>query len=120
MKKRVKFLEVETGDATHLKVEVYYDKGGMNYFTGGTQRRGLYLSVSPVKRTEYEDGGSSESYTAFTGTKQLVKELKRFSDKVLNEAAEEFMAQGNETREKLIKHVCNQNNITLKQTETVS
>jgi len=119
MKKRVKFLEVETGDATHLKVEVYYDKGGMNYFTGGVQRRGLYLSVSPVSRSE-SGGFATESYTAFTGTKQLVKELKRFSDKVLNEAAEEFMAQGNETREKLIKHVCNQNNITLKQTETVS
>jgi hypothetical protein len=119
MQERKEYIPIESEKATHLKVQLYYDKGGMNYFTGGTQRRGLYLSVSPVSRSE-SGGFVTEGYTAFTGTKQLVKELKRFSDKALNEAAEEFMAEGNETRENLIKHVCNENNITLKQTETVS
>jgi hypothetical protein len=114
-----KYLAVESERATHLKVQLYYDKGGMNYFTGGVQRRGLYLSVSPVSRSE-SGGFTTESYTAFTGTKQLVKELKRFSDKSLNESAVEIFAEGNEIREKLINHVCNENNINLKQTETVS
>jgi hypothetical protein len=119
MQERKEYIPIESEKATHLKVQLYYDKGGMNYFTGGTQRRGLYLSVSPVSRSE-SGVFATESYTAFTGTKQLIKELKRFSDKALNEAAVEIFAEGNETREKLIKHVCNQNNITLKQTENVS
>jgi hypothetical protein len=114
-----KYLAVESEKATHLKISLYYDKGGMNYFTGGTQKRGLYLSISPVSRST-SDKFVTESYTAFTGTKQLIKELKRFSDKALNEAAVEIFAEGNETKEKLIKHVCSQNNITLKQMETVS
>ena len=120
MQERKEYIPIESEKANHLKVELYYDKGGMNYFTGGTERRGLYLSVSPVTLTKYEGGGSSEGYIAFTGTKKLVKELKRFSNKALNEAAEEFMAVGNETRENLIKYVCNENDITLKQVEIVS
>ena len=120
MSREKQYIPVQTEKATHLKVELYYSKGGMNYFTGNTVRRGLYLSVSPVTLTKYEGGGSSEGYTAFTGTKQLVKELKRFSDKAMNEAVAEFMAEGNEIRENLIKYVCNQNDITLKQPETVS
>lgn len=77
-----KFLEVETNPkATHLKVEVYYTKGGANYFTGGMESRGIKLSVSPVHRVEGEFG-VTESYTAFTGFKKHLKNMARFSQKV--------------------------------------
>jgi len=45
-----KFLELQPNDkdVTHLKVEVYYDKGGANYFSGLHEGRGIKLSISPV------------------------------------------------------------------------
>jgi len=48
-----KYLEVLPNDKniTHLKVELYYDLGGMNYFSGSVEGRGIKLSVSPVQRS---------------------------------------------------------------------
>ena len=77
-------LKVTKGNATHIKVELYYAMGGMNYFTGNSEARGLYLSVTPVSRTEHGNGMISESYTAFSGVKELVKPMTRFSQKVLD------------------------------------
>lgn len=67
-------------DATHIKAEVYYLKGGHNPFTYEFERRGIYFAISPVKCD-----GIWESYSAFSGTKICVKELKRKSDKSLGE-----------------------------------
>ena len=75
-----KYFKTTMADSTDLKVEVYYHKGGYNLFTYEPERRGIYFSISPVKRD-----GIWESYTAFSGTKICVKELKRKSDKSLNE-----------------------------------
>ena len=70
---------------THLKVEVYYNLGGMNYFTYKTEPRGYYLSMSPVERT-VRNGFISEGYTAFSGNKVLLKEVSRKSKKAEQEA----------------------------------
>jgi hypothetical protein len=35
-------------DATHLKVSVFYDKGGLNYFNYKDEARGYWASVHPV------------------------------------------------------------------------
>ena len=75
-----KYFKTTMADATDLKVDVYYHKGGYNLFTHEPERRGIYFSISPVKRD-----GIWESYTAFSGSKICVKELKRKSDKSLNE-----------------------------------
>lgn len=75
-----KYFKTTMADATDLKVDVYYHKGGFNVFTNEPDRRGIYFSISPVKRD-----GIWESYTAFSGSKICVKELKRKSDKSLNE-----------------------------------
>lgn len=75
-----KYFKTTMADATDLKVEVYYCKGGYNLFTYESERRGIYFSISPVKCD-----GIWESYTAFSGTKICVRELKRKSDKSLNE-----------------------------------
>ena len=77
-----KYFKTTIADATDLKLEVYYYKGGYNLFTYEPERRGIYFSITPVKRD-----GIWESYIAFSGTKICVKELNRKSDKALNEIA---------------------------------
>jgi hypothetical protein len=104
-----KFLEVEANPkATHLKVVVYYTKGGANYFTGGVESRGIKLSVSPVQRVESEFG-VIESYTAFTGFKRHLKDMPRFNQKV----CDNFVLDEN-IEKTLIDAVLIQNGLKLK------
>lgn len=74
-------------EKTFLKCELYYSLGGMNYFTGRTEARGYYVSVSPVKRS---DGW--ESYTAFSGWKKCVVECARKGKKAEAKALEVYEA----------------------------
>jgi hypothetical protein len=105
----LKELEVATGDATHVEVSIYYSKGGMNYFTGNNEARGLYLSVTPVSLTTHEGGFKSRSFKAFSGVKQHIKSMGRFNEKVLNEeVVDEDMLK------KLLNHVLEKGKITLK------
>ena len=71
---------------THLRVEVYYSLGGMNYWTYKNEARGYYLSVTPVERGVSAGGFVMEGFTAFSGTKVLVKEVKRKGKKAADEA----------------------------------
>ena len=71
---------------THIMFDTYYDLGGMNYFSYKIEPRGYYASVQPVaieKHAEY----TSEEFTACTGTKWILKEVKRKSTKAESEAA---------------------------------
>jgi hypothetical protein len=81
----MKKYEAIEGTNTELKIQVYYSKGGMNYFQGVNEPRGYYLSVSPVERVK-GDGYTTESSTAFSGVKRLVLETKRSSDKAFQQA----------------------------------
>ena len=92
--------------ATHLRIELFYDLGGYNYFTGRQTPRGYYLSVSPVAREGY-----MESFTAFSGIKQLVKAVARKSEKAYTTAAESV----NDLLPDLIAAVCEKNNIEVVQ-----
>ena len=74
-------------DKTFLKCELYYSLGGMNYFTGRTEARGYYVSVSPVER-----GGGWERYTAFSGWKKCVVECARKGKKAEAKALEVYEA----------------------------
>lgn len=107
MKKYIE-LQEKTSHATHLLIELRYNLGGINYFTYKQEPRGYYLSVSPVK-LEHRDGYTLESYTAFTGTKYLVKEVTRKSAKAEKEAEE----KAGDLEKSLIAFVCNQNNIAI-------
>ena len=107
MKKYIE-LQEKTRNATHLLIELRYNLGGFNYFTHKQEKRGYYLSVSPVA-LEQRDGYTLESYTAFTGTKYLVKEVARKSTKAEREAEE----TASDLEKSLIALVCNQNNITI-------
>jgi hypothetical protein len=67
--------------ATHFKVSVDYDKGGVNYFTYKTSPRGYYLYVTPVVR---EDGFErSVLLGESAGFKVLLKEVSRMNRKSL-------------------------------------
>jgi len=84
MKKYEKYIERDDlTDATHLNISVYYDKGGMNYFTGGTSQRGYYMSVKPVRKSE-----NMVSYTAFSGFSRFLFETGRFTAKQFERAVE--------------------------------
>jgi hypothetical protein len=105
-----KYLEVknQTKDVNALRVEVYYSKGCYNLWTYKEEKRGYYVSVMPVRRD-----GFMESYTAFTGVKQLIKEVQRKSEKAYNSALQSAGGIINN----LIDYVCKENNIEVLQDE---
>jgi hypothetical protein len=74
------------GTNYELKSCTYYHKGGMNYFTSRNEARGYYLSVTPVQVERRADGIIIESYSAFSGIKQLLIECKRKSNKTEEQA----------------------------------
>ena len=82
------------GEATHIKVRVYYSLGGKNWFSGKEERRGIYMLVCPVKRID-RNGYKTESVTALSGVRYLLMELKRASKKKL-ERAEDIVSQSAE------------------------
>lgn len=106
-----KYIELKANgkSATHLKCEVFYSLGGMNYFTGKREGRGYYASVVPVERKRYENGMVMEGFIAFTGTKILLKEVSRKSAKA--EAEAEKIAENEFS--KLIEYVLNDNGLEL-------
>ena len=102
-----RYVELEKNEtATHLKIETRYDLGGPNWAYGGTTKRGYYLSVMPVTR-ENRGGYMLESYTAFTGSKQLLKEVSRKSAKA--EATAEDIAKN--YLHSMVLHVCEKNGL---------
>jgi hypothetical protein len=91
-----KIRDGKTTEQDVIEVSVYYSKGGLNYFHGGSDPRGYYLSVTP-KTIEVTEGSPfrCERTMLMSGFKKFVREAARFSDKALNEVA----AQAAESRE---------------------
>ena len=71
---------------THIKCEVYYSKGGVNYFTYKNEARGYYMSVTPVERKN-----GFESFIAFTGCKTCILPVARQSKKQADIAKGKFL-----------------------------
>lgn len=70
-----KYIPLKANDkATDLRVELIYDLGGYNLFDYTKKPRGYYLVVTPVTRQP-----GFESFTAFTGVRKCIKEVKRKS-----------------------------------------
>lgn len=71
-----------------LKVSVRYDKGGVNYFNGNQDKRGVYVHFKPVHR-----GNNFESCTCLSANKKengfkiFVRELGRMSQKQMDDIA---------------------------------
>jgi hypothetical protein len=74
-------------NGTTFRIEIYYYKGGMDISSFQNQKRGFYLSVTPVKR-EIKEGYTIDQYMAYSGVKMLLKEVTRYSERVYNEALE--------------------------------
>lgn len=94
---------------THIKLEVYYSLGGMNYWTYKNEPRGYYLSVTPVERSVSSGGFMMEGFTAFSGTKVLVKEVKRKGKK----SAEEALKKAEVMKNELISYILNKQGLKL-------
>jgi len=68
-----------------IECEIYYSKGGINYFTYRDEPRGYYFSIQPYF---IEDHGycTSRSFSAFSGAKDIVLPCQRQSKKRYEEA----------------------------------
>ena len=47
-------LEVTNGNASHIRISIVYRIGGINYFTSENQKRGLYIDVTPITKSEID------------------------------------------------------------------
>ena len=113
MRRVIRLLEVANAErvaATHVEVELYYSKGGMNYYTGKAERRGFSLQVTPVSIDTSGAGFITRSFTAFTGVKKCVLECARFNQKKFDE----FAPSEDEVNE-LLDYVKVNNGITTKE-----
>jgi hypothetical protein len=80
-----KYEKIE-GSNKELKIEVYYHKGGINYFNYKTEPRGYWLSMRQVEVERQDRGIVIESYGMFSGAKMFLKEVKRYSQKTYEDA----------------------------------
>lgn len=92
---------------TELKITLTYNKGGLNYFNYKTEKRGYYLSVSPIEVERRGDGVTMECYKAFSGYKSLILEVKRQSDKQYKTAIEQIETK----KAEMIAEVLRANNL---------
>jgi len=67
----------------YLKVSVAYSKGGINYFTYQTDRRGYYLHVTKVELSRGEHFFSERFTMGQSGKKAFLDEAKAFNAKTL-------------------------------------
>lgn len=112
MSRKIVLKQLPTTDPNRIvEVEVYYDEGGLSYFTGGINKRGYYLAVQPVKLE-----GGFRSITAFSGTKAIIEETKRFSARKLQEVAVQALQLP--VYRTLLDHVLAKGNIRLQDSAT--
>lgn len=85
---------VEEGKGT--RIEIYYSKGGANYFSGGNDRRGIYVSMTPVeleKRISMDGTPYISSTMCLTsGIRAMIVSLSRLDRKAVARAAENLDA----------------------------
>ena len=67
-------------ETSFLKIELRYNKGGFNTWTGKTDKRGYFLHVTPVD-IEITNGVRIETFFPHTGAKMLIKEVKKQTEK---------------------------------------
>lgn len=83
------YIKAVGGENKFLRCELYYDLGGMNYFTYENEPRGYYVSVTPVER-KAGDGYVGETIVAFSGIKYNVLQVNRKSKKAAATALEKY------------------------------
>jgi hypothetical protein len=84
----IRLAVLETADATHIQLEVSYDKGGMNWYTGREEPNGIYIHVRP---TASRDGCTS--FVLGKGYKRLLETAPRLNRKRLAQLTDDIRAQ---------------------------
>ena len=79
---KIRLPVLKTEYATHLEVEVAYEKGGANYTSGGHDPRGVYLYVRPIAM---RDG--VVSFLVCHGRKHLLAPANRLNRKQVDQFA---------------------------------
>jgi hypothetical protein len=86
-KQRIEIATIPTDNPIRfLVVELYYNKGGRNYFSGKDDPRGYWISSNAVE-IENRDGYQMRTYVPINGYRYFIKESARFSEKTLGELA---------------------------------
>lgn len=70
-----------------LRMEISYDIGGANYFSGGSTPRGYHLHGQL-----YTKGNGFESFNPMDGYRNLIEEADRYSKKKLEEVAKNIFS----------------------------
>ena len=88
------YYKIDTPEFNCLKVSIYYELGGMNYFNSTVRERGYYGSLTPISLTP-----TSEISSLFTGGYVMLEPTGRYNQKRLdelkntvNEALEPYLA----------------------------
>ena len=84
MEREVVLKLIPTGkEHEYIEVSVYYNKGGRNMFTSRVEPRGFWVSVAKIQKN-----GNWVKRFAWEGRKMFLLEVKRFSQKAMDEAVE--------------------------------
>ena len=94
---------INTTSGKVISVEVGYDLGGTNYFTGYVNPRGYYLYVIPKTYTEH-----LTTVRAFSGVKKLIESATRFSKKRLD-----TLKIDKTVVSRLVDHVCTKEKLVI-------
>lgn len=97
-----------------IEIKVAYDDGGIS----STSSRAYYMHVTPVEIEDYGDGVQIKKFMLFSGFKSRLEEVKRFSEKKLNELADR-VRRDCETQDltimQIVNRVLDQENLKLQE-----
>jgi hypothetical protein len=79
-----------------LRINVDYQKGGVNYFSGNIEDGGVFVYLTPVHRDGISVGQTICGDQHISGYKILCKPLNRKSQKQINLVAEKVLKHASE------------------------
>lgn len=85
--KRARYLYYPTASGRMVKLAIDHRDGGRNYFSGGTESRGIEMVITTVEVAE-----GVETFSPFDNVngRMLLMETARYSEKKIREMAELF------------------------------
>lgn len=81
-------------DGRQFSVKLFYDLGGMSYYTYKVSKRGYFISVTPCS---YALDGVGISFMMFSGYKRQVMEANRFSKKIFAQLRDKYFNAENDS-----------------------
>lgn len=104
---------LKTNSPKVIEISVSYNIGGMNYFSGKSESRGYYISVTPVEINGH-DKYQTKVYSGWSGYKHLLRTAKKYSEKDLEFIAKEI-ENDNKIHQPLLDMVLSKNKLKLKE-----